>query len=76
MVLQFSGRLLRSIRTSQHLSREQLAVRGRVSMSAVSRYEQGHAVPGLNAAAALADALGVEITDLMAGHAEATAGES
>jgi transcriptional regulator with XRE-family HTH domain len=65
MAHQFSGRRLRAIRTQRGLSREQLAVRAQVSMSAETRYEQGRAVPSVNAAAALAEALGVEIADLL-----------
>lgn len=63
---QFSGRLLRAIRTQRHLSREQLAVQAGISMSAETRYEQDRAVPGVNIAAALADALGIQIADLLA----------
>ena len=66
---QFSGAQLRAIRLSQHVSREQLAVAARVSAGALARYEQGAAVPSINAAARLADALGVTLADLLDGSA-------
>lgn len=72
MPRQFSGRLLRAARTQRGLTREQLAVRADISVAAETRYEQGHAVPGVNAAAALADALGIQVDDLLdakPGHA-------
>lgn len=65
MFCQFSGRLLRAHRTRRDLSREQLAVRAGISVSAEDRYEQGHAVPGVNAAAALVGALGIKLDDLL-----------
>lgn len=63
---QFSGRQLRAIRRRQNLSREQLAVMAGVSLSALTRYEQDHAAPGLNAAASIAAALGTDVTSLLA----------
>jgi transcriptional regulator with XRE-family HTH domain len=74
MARQFSGRLLRAIRAQRQLSREQLAVRAGISVSAETRYEQGGAVPGVNAAAALAEALGIEISDLLDSAPEPTSG--
>ncbi len=62
---QFSGRRLRDIRRQRGLSREQLAVRAGMSMSAVARAEQGHTAPGVDRAAALAEALDVQIADLL-----------
>ncbi len=65
MPRQFSGRQLRALRKERDLTREQLAVRAGISVSAEIRYEQGRAAPGVNAAAALADALGVKVDDLL-----------
>ena len=65
MSRQFSGRLLRDARTRRHLTREQLAVGAGVSMSSLASYEQARATPGLNAAAALAEAAGVQVDDLL-----------
>jgi transcriptional regulator with XRE-family HTH domain len=76
MSRQFSGHLLRAARTRQRLSRERLAVRAGISVCAEIRYEQGRAVPGVNAAVALADALGVELTSLLAAGTESAAGSA
>jgi transcriptional regulator with XRE-family HTH domain len=61
---QFSGAHIRAIRIRQHLRREQVAVAAGVSATALARYELNDAVPNVNAAARLADALGVTIGDL------------
>ena len=61
---QFSGAHLRAIRIRQHLRREQVAVAAGVSATALARYELDDAVPNVNAAARLADALDVTIGDL------------
>jgi transcriptional regulator with XRE-family HTH domain len=65
MAHRFSGRSLRRLRTQRRLTREALAVGAGVSVSALIRYEQDRAVPGLNAAAALAEALDVQIGHLL-----------
>ena len=61
----FSGRRLRDIRRQRGLSREQLAVRAGMSMSVVARAEQGLTAPSVVHAAALAEALDVQITDML-----------
>jgi transcriptional regulator with XRE-family HTH domain len=67
MSQQFSGARLRAIRTSRQVAREGLAVAARVSMAALTRYEQNAAVPNVNAAARLAEALGVTLAELLDG---------
>jgi transcriptional regulator with XRE-family HTH domain len=61
----FSGRRLHDIRRQRGLSREQLAVRAGMSMSAVTRAEQGHTTPTVDHAAELADALDIQVTDML-----------
>ena len=72
---QFSGRRLRDIRKQRHLSREQLCVRVGTSMCTITRYEQGRTAPSVNAAAALAEALDVQLTDLLDKEPDPSAGE-
>lgn len=62
---QFSGRQLHSLRKLQGRSREQVAVAAGISVSTVIRYEQERAVPSLNAAAAIAAALGTDVANLL-----------
>ncbi len=63
----FSGDRLRAIRRAAQQSRDSVAVRARMSGSAVTRYEQGRSTPSVDAAARLAEALGVEITEFFDG---------
>jgi len=65
MAGRFSGRRLREIRKQSGLSREQVAVTARVSASALIRYEQGRTTPSVNAGAAIAEVLGVQLPDLL-----------
>ncbi len=67
----FSGERLRAIRRAAQKSRDSIAVAACLSGSAVTRYEQGKAIPSVNAAARLAAALEVPITDFLDGTAEA-----
>lgn len=62
---QFSARLLRDTRRQSGLSREQAAVRAGISFAALTKYEQGTQIPGANAAARVADALGVTVDALL-----------
>ena len=62
---QFVGRRLRALRTRCGVSPEELAVMAGVSAAAVARYEQDRAVPGLNAAVAIAATLGADVTHLL-----------
>jgi len=61
------GERLREIRLDCSLSLKQLAGRAGVSLSALGRYERGRTVPGLDVAAALAEALDVSIDYLATG---------
>lgn len=74
MAHQFSGCRLRDTRRQTGLSREQLAVRAGVSVSAVTRYEQGRVTPNVNAVAALAEVLSVELGELLDSSPGAVAG--
>lgn len=65
MASRFSGRRLGEIRKQRGLTREQVAVHASVSISAFARYETGKATPNVNAGAAIAAALGVELGDLL-----------
>jgi transcriptional regulator with XRE-family HTH domain len=69
----FDGGLLAGTRRQRDLSREQLAVLAGVSAGSLAHYEQGHAVPSINAAVALADALGVQVAAFMDGAADSLA---
>ncbi len=74
MARTFSGARLRGLRTASGLSREQLAVTAGKSMSAVIAYEQGREAPGVNAAAALAEALGTTVDALLGDPGEGQGG--
>jgi transcriptional regulator with XRE-family HTH domain len=69
------GAALREIRTRQQLTQEQLAERSGLSYKFIGEVERGRGNPTLDTIARLADALGVNITDLLqalpqaAGHA-------
>jgi transcriptional regulator with XRE-family HTH domain len=65
MAHQFSGSRLRDARRQTGLSREQLAVRAGISMSALCSYEQGRVIPTVNTGAALAEVLGVDLGELL-----------
>lgn len=56
--------VIRARRIALGLSQAQLAERGKVSLRQLSRYEAGEQQPVLSAAATLADALGISLTQL------------
>ena len=55
---------IRILRQERGLKARELAVLAGVTRTAVSRYERGLVVPGLRICVALAQALGVEVTEL------------
>ncbi|HEX4932376.1 MAG TPA: helix-turn-helix transcriptional regulator [Gemmatimonadaceae bacterium] len=55
------GERLRSLRTGQGMSLEDLAEKVGVSKAAVAKWELGGAVPGVHTALAVALVLGVEV---------------
>jgi transcriptional regulator with XRE-family HTH domain len=65
MARRFSGRILQNTRKQRGLNRERLAVTAEISASALGRWEQDTAVPNVNAAAVLAEVLGVTVDALL-----------
>ncbi len=56
---------LRYQRTIRGLSQEDLASRLKVSKAAVSRWEQGHALPTIENAVNMAQIFGVSLTEIL-----------
>ena len=67
------GASVREMRKAQGLSAQKLSDKtgGRVSRSAIAKFECGHQAVSLDDAAALADALGASIDELLHGSAAA-----
>lgn len=63
-----SGAVIRTLRTQQNLTQEQLAGRIGVSSKAVSKWETGKGLPDSALMEPLARALGVSIIELMSGE--------
>lgn len=61
----WDGYSLRRLRLARGLSLEAVALHIGRSAASVTGYELGRAAPPLSVAVALAEALGVEVTDLM-----------
>lgn len=57
---------IREIREAQKATQLQIAVKAGITPTALARIEAGKAVPKLNHAKAIADALGVKVDDLIA----------
>lgn len=67
MTRYFSGALLRASRRRRSLAPEQLAAASGLPAEILIRFEKNQAVPSLNAAAMLAEVLGVNVTQFLAG---------
>jgi transcriptional regulator with XRE-family HTH domain len=65
MVQYFSGALLRASRRRRSLAPEQLAVASGLPAEILIKFEKNKAVPSLNAAAMLAEVLGVNVTEFL-----------
>ena len=62
----FDPRIVRAVRESRGITREQLAVRLGYSVAVIAQFELGYRVPSLTKAAEFADALGIRLDDLLA----------
>lgn len=67
------GRVLRRVRTARGFSQEELAEKAELHRNFISLVERGKTKPALDSIFALADALGVRASDLIA-EAEGIAG--
>ena len=56
---------LREVRTSKKVTQAELAKKLDVSQQHISAYERGERIPGIDAAARIADALGVTLDELV-----------
>lgn len=56
---------LREVRTSKKVTQAELAEKLDVSQQHISAYERGERIPGIDAAARIADALGVTLDELV-----------
>ncbi len=74
MARQFSPARLRDLRNHAGLTREKLAVAAGMSMTSIAHHEQGERIPGLNAAARLAEALGITVDALLGDPSEGQGG--
>ena len=56
---------LRKVRSSKNITQAELADKLDVSQQHISAYERGERIPGIDAAARIADALGVTLDELV-----------
>ena len=66
-----TGPMIKRLREARGLTQLQLAGRLNVSDKAVSKWETGRGYPDITLLGALADALGVSVTELLAGEGSA-----
>ncbi len=69
MDLRKTGGLIRSLRCGQHLTQRDLAERLGVSDKTVSKWERGAGCPDVASLNAIAGALGINVSELLAGEA-------
>ncbi len=65
-----TGERVRSLRTSHHYSQEELAERAGISVSFLSMIERGQRLPRITTLAAIAAALGTDLSQMFQGIGE------
>jgi transcriptional regulator with XRE-family HTH domain len=71
--MKFNGQALKTIRDKAGLTQEQLAAASGATFGTINRLENGHVQPTLATVQKIADALGVEPTELLTLNGEAVA---
>jgi transcriptional regulator with XRE-family HTH domain len=71
--MKFNGQALKTIRDQAGLTQEQLAAASGATFGTINRLENGHVQPTLATVQKIADALGVEPTELLTLNGEAVA---
>ena len=66
----YIGSAVRKLRMDKHMSQEALAKASGISPSAICRYECGNREPGIKAIMAIADALGLTVSNIYLTAAE------
>ncbi|MFF4246205.1 helix-turn-helix domain-containing protein [Streptomyces sp. NPDC001822] len=59
------GERIRAVRLHASLTQEQVSLRSGIGLASYNRIEQGHASPMLDSLIRIADAIGVDLADLV-----------
>ncbi|MFJ8866704.1 helix-turn-helix domain-containing protein [Streptomyces sp. NPDC102473] len=59
------GEHIRAVRLRANLTQEQVSLRSGIGLASYNRIEQGHASPMLDSLIRIADAIGVDLADLV-----------